>query len=213
METRSSALDRFFTEINDQVAPEAAPLAHSPARPLADISRLKSFMDAVSHRVEETESRQRSIDRKTATGFNVFDLIAPDENKLSDILAGLLNPKGTHGQGDRFLRLLLKQLGFGSALSLTKNATIRREAPTHRITKFRRRMDILVEAGILLAIDNKVDSLEQPTQVKDYLEHLDHCTCRRSIQSTLIYLTPDGREPESLTPAILKRQEERGSGQ
>jgi hypothetical protein len=34
---------------------------------------------------------------RLATGFNVFHLIEPDENKLSDILAGLLDPKGSHG--------------------------------------------------------------------------------------------------------------------
>ena len=51
--------------------------------------------------------------------------------------------------------------------------------------------------------ENKVDSLEQPDQVKDYLEHLRHVTRGRSIESTLIYLTPDGRAPKSLGPKLL----------
>ena len=34
-------------------------------------------------------------------GFNVFDAIRPDENRLSDILRDLLDPRGSHGQGVR----------------------------------------------------------------------------------------------------------------
>jgi hypothetical protein len=51
-----------------------------------------------------------------------------------------------------------------------------------------------------------VDSAEQRDQVKDYLEHLRRCTSGRSGQSTLIYLTPEGRSPDSLTSAVLKQQ-------
>lgn len=150
------------------------------------------------------------MDKRHATGFNVFDLIEPDENKLSDILACLLDPKGNHGQGDLFLRLLFKQVGLGSDAKLTKNGKVQREAPTHGILKYRRRMDVLVEAGALLAIENKVDSLEQPEQVKDYLAHLDKCTRGGQVQSTLIYLTPDGRSPQSLDPVALRQQQLNG---
>src|SRR5207237_4404982 len=119
------------------------------------------FFDTINHRVELAEAQQRRIDKRRATGFNVFHLIEPDENKLSDILADLLDPKGGHGQGDLFLRLLFKQLGLGSNPKLTKNATVQREAPTHGILKYRRRIDVFVEAAALLVIENKLDSLEQ----------------------------------------------------
>ncbi len=89
-------------------------------------------------------------------------------------------------------------------------AKVQREAPTFGIQKYRRRMDLLVEAGAWLVIENKVDSLEQPGQVKDYLEHLQRCTQRGTIQSTLIYLTPNGRSPQSLLPAMLKKHTENG---
>ena len=154
---------------------------------------LEHFFAAVNHAVERAEAQQRRIDKRLATGFNVFHLIEPDENKLSDILADLLDPKGDHGQGDLFLRLIFKQLGLGAHAKLTKNATVQREAPTHGIQKYRRRMDVFVEAGALLAIENKLDSPEQRDQVKDYLEHLQQCA--RGRQTRLIYLTPDGRPP------------------
>lgn len=202
-------LEQFFADINSRLEMAETPLAHGPSGPLVDHSELEQFFAAVSHRVELAEAKQRLIDKREATGFNVFDLIEPDENKLSDVLAGLLDPKGGHGQGDLFLRLLFKQLGLGSDARLTKDATVQREAPTHGILKYRRRIDVLVEAGALVAIENKLDSLEQRDQVKDYLDHLRRCTHGSRKQSVLIYLTPDGRRPESLGRA---RSEEAEAG-
>ena len=153
---------------------------------------LKKFFDAVSHRVQ----LQNHLDKKKATRFNVFDLIEPDENKLSDILKRLLDPKGDHGQGDLFLRLLFKQLGLNATSKLTKDASVQREAPTHGIEKYRQRMDLFIEAGVLVAIENKIDSLDQKDQVKNYLEHLQYCTWGSGKKSFLIYLTPTGKPPE-----------------
>jgi hypothetical protein len=171
-------------------------------------SELKDFFASIRNRVEHAKAQQRRIDKQRATGFNVFHLIEPDENKLSDILADLLHPEGGHGQGDLFLRLLFKQLGLGSHVKLTKGATVQREAPTHGILKYRRRMDVFVEAGALVVIENKVDSLEQVDQVKDYLDHLQQCAQGRQIR--LIYLTPDGRSPESLHPTVFDQEQSIG---
>lgn len=202
---RRTELERFFTDVSSRMELAEKNWASGPFPALMGQFKLKEFFVAVSHRMELAEKHRRRIDKRCATGFNVFDLIDPDENKLSDVLGGLVDPKGGHGQGDLFLRLLFKQVGLGSDAKLTKNATIQREAPTHGILKYRRRIDVLVEAGVLLAIENKVDSLEQPEQVKDYLEHLHQCTRSNSKRNILIYLTPDGRSPKSLSPIILKQ--------
>ena len=188
-------LKKFFADIGSRTAQDGA------SSQLQDWKHLKRFFSAVGSRVAIAEKKQRQRDRKEATRFNVFDLIDPDENKLSDVLADLLDPKGNHGQGDLFLRLLFKQLDLGSDAKLTKDATVHREAPTHGILKYLRRIDVLVEAGMLLAIENKVDSTEQPEQVKDYLDHLRYCTSS-SRPSMLIYLTPDGRPPESISREV-----------
>jgi hypothetical protein len=76
----------------------------------------------LSRQVENVEGQQRRLDRKQATGFNVFDFIDPDENKLSDVLAWLLDPKGSHGQGDVFLPQLFEHLGFGVARNQRPNS-------------------------------------------------------------------------------------------
>lgn len=162
---------------------------------------LERFFMGVGQRMEAAEVEQRRRNKKEATGFNVFDYIDPYENDLSDVLRDLLDPKGDHGQGELFLKLLCEKLGYvGASLGLA-NAKVQTEAPTHGIEKYRRRMDVFVDAGVLVAIENKVDATEQKDQVKAYLEHLRVCTKGNGKRSVLIYLTPNGRRPKSIDRA------------
>ena len=203
---QKSDLSVFFAEVGSRLTQEGEPSQ------FPDQKELEHFFKAISRRVKDAEKKQRQLDLKEATRFNVFDLIDPDENKLSDILADLLNPAGSHGQGALFLHSLFEQLeqGLGSDANLTKNLTVQREAPTHGIQKYRRRMDVLVKAGALLAIENKLDSPEQRDQVKDYLVHLRFCTRGSHRKSVLIYLTPEHRRPDSLTRGEFNDAEAKG---
>jgi len=188
-------LNRFFTEAGSRLALETALMEVNP-------DELNLFFNGAKRQVELAEQ----LDRTEASGFNVFDLIRPDENRLSDVLALLLDPRGVHGQGDLFLRLLIEKLDAGLSNKQTKHAKVQREAPTRRIDNNRRRMDVLVEAGDLVVIENKVNAAEQPEQVKDYLEHLHRCINDRSANSTLIYLTPGGRSPDSSSREDVARE-------
>lgn len=204
-------LEQFFEQISTRLERSESGRASDSSSALVKQSDLQRFFAAVSRRTERAETEQRRRDKRQATGFNVFDLIEPDENKLSDILADLLDHKGSHGQGDVFLLLFFQRLGLAPDTKLTKDATVHREAPTHGIQKYRRRMDVLVEAEVLLAIENKVDSSEQLNQVKDYLEHLRCCSHASRKRGILIYLTPDGRRPEFLEEAAFAGAKADGS--
>jgi hypothetical protein len=194
-------LNRFFTEAGSR-------LARDEALPEVNPEELNRFFSGAKRQVELAEQ----LDRTEASGFNVFDLIRPDENRLSDVLKLLLDPRGAHGQGDLFLRLLIAKLDTGLRTKHTKYATVQREAPTLRIDNIRRRIDVLVDAGDLVAIENKVDAAEQPEQVKDYLEHLRRCIQDRSVgkdcsvRGTLIYLTPSGKPPESINREAVEHE-------
>ncbi len=193
-----AALEQFFADVSSRLDR----VEQAPADAVNRI-QLDSFFRVVGHSLAASEKSRLRLDKKLASGFNVFHFIEPDENRLSDVLAFLLNPKGTHGQGNLFLRLMLIQLGLEATGQQTRHASVRREASTDRILNSRRRMDILVEAGTVLAIENKIDSAEQLDQVKDYLEHLHHCTRSGSIQAALIYLSPNGRPPESVSQSEI----------
>lgn len=196
-------LRQFFAEIDHRLTSAETTRANNDQ--MVEQPDLEQFFADVSYRVELAEATQRRIDQKLATGFNVFNLIEPDENMLSDILADFLNPKGSHGQGDLFLKLLFNKLGLPWASSLAGGVTVQREAPTHRILNHRRRIDVLVEAGALLAIENKVDSLELTDQVKDYLEHLRQVIKGSPKRAVLVYLTPNGRCPTSLPRSMVEK--------
>jgi hypothetical protein len=194
-----SELERFFANVSARLHRDD----DAPANPVSRI-QLDMFFRVVGHILAASEKSRLRHDKKLASGFNVFHFIEPDENRLSDVLAFLLNPKDTHGQGDLFLRLMFSQLGLDATAQHTQHATVRREASTDRILNSRRRMDILVEAGAVLAIENKIDSAEQLDQVKDYMQHLHYCTRDGSIRAALIYLSPNGRPPESVRQSEIE---------
>jgi hypothetical protein len=78
-----------------------------------------------------------------------------------------------------------------------------REERTSAIANPLRRIDLLIDWGsYAVAIENKKWTGELPRQLEDYREHLER---RYGERFTLVFLTPDGREPESLTAEIRQR--------
>jgi len=67
--------------------------------------RLNQFFSVIREKRKAFADNYAYFAPKLAPRFNCFDFINPDENKLSEVLAELLDPKGTHAQGDVFLRL------------------------------------------------------------------------------------------------------------
>jgi hypothetical protein len=145
---------------------------------------------------------QRARDRIEASAFNVFEWIRPDENRLSDIFADLLDPQeGGHGQGALFLEELLRVGGVPLVEGLD-HASAWREDETWLIDNPLRRIDITVEFPRLqfgIGIENKPWAPDQADQVADYVRHMRLRYGRRFL---FFYWSGDGRPPSS-----LKREE------
>ena len=167
---------------------------------------LESFFSDLDFRLEIQRKTELQTNRYLAGKFSVFPFIEPDENKLSRILAMLLDPRGAHGQQELFLKLFVAGLKRNSETNL-QNAKVVQEAITSNLSR-NRRIDILVTTGIFaLAIENKVESDEQEDQLKDYHEHLkklnkeDYC---------LVFLTPARRElisiPDEMASTLRKKK-------
>jgi len=128
-----------------------------------DEGALEAFSDSLQ---EFLSSRSRQ--RENGADFNVYDLIGLDEMRLSRVLGGLLDPKGRHDQGDRFLRCFLDAVGLTDFES-KGNVSVRLEATTAE----QRRMDILIESDHwLVGIENKPWAADQALQIHDYVEDL-----------------------------------------
>jgi hypothetical protein len=102
----------------------------------------------------------------------VFDFIPSSEKTLSDLLASLLDPCGSHGQRHIFLKLFLlhSKLGIDPG-TINERAEIIREYPTEG----GRLIDIIIKLddGLIVGIENKPFTEEADKQVKDYVEFLE----------------------------------------
>lgn len=127
--------------------------------------------------------------RATGEYFNVFKLCKVNhyENAHSDIIAEFLDPKGTHGCGNKFLQAFFKitELDY----SKYEHADITRE---HKITTGR--PDILIQSEKhVIIIENKIYADEGKNQLNRYRNWLDN-NSGDGKNAPLLFLTLDGRE-------------------
>ena len=167
---------------------------------------LGSFFAELAPELETASALERELDRHLARRFNVLDYLRSDELALSKIIADLLDPAATHGQGPLFLTAFLDMLRDGTELKtalpipeLRNNygTKINVVVETERGTSTGRRIDISVELrhekeAYCLAFENKPYAEDQGRQIADYLEFLHKAYGRRF---TLIYLSPTGEPP------------------
>lgn len=159
------------------------------------------FYSVLKAKRQNYRDAKRHLDRFLSTDFNVFKVIRPDENRLSKIIADLLNPFGSHGQQCKFLNAFLhldairhhiKPNDLDSLLKQRPQSVIC-ESRTVYIERSQRRIDILIafdKSG--LAIENKPWATDQEEQLQDYSENLQK---KFNDRFFLLYLTPQGGDP------------------
>jgi hypothetical protein len=190
----ASRVERFFTTARTALSEHLAPFGQ----------HVEGYLSGVRSELVHAQGEIAAYNKQHTNGFNVFAYIRPNENGLSDILADLLDPRGRHGQGDAFLRLLAGQLEVPLPAG-PRRATVYREEMTTYISKPRRRIDIVLDFGTFgIGIENKPWAGEQPHQVEDYFSHLGG---RYPEGFLLIYLSGDGQPPPSVGIEELIRRE------
>lgn len=153
-------------------------------------------------------SHEKEIERVTASRFNLFHIFGVGHYEVSThsaLLANLLNPRGSHGQGAAFLKLFLATEAIFKAPGFPKDfdadsAIVRCEVFIGTKTATTGgRLDILItdKHGKKIAIENKVHGEEQQNWVERYLDFLKKDGC-------LIYLTKLGEEAAQATTDDLK---------
>lgn len=186
---------------------------------------LNRFLITITAELEAHKRFMGLYASKLAPGFNAVDCLGPDENRLSRVIAMLLDPKGGHGQGAVFLDLFLKTITQNSKYIKnpsqpnpleelinictmeigTKKTQSLLEVPTIHLEKGNenRRIDILIDIdGFGLAIENKPWAIDQPRQIIDYHTQLSRQYRERFI---LIYLSRNGDPPSSNSVIEVER--------
>lgn len=168
------------------------------------VRELEHFFRGLDVRLKILRKHQREFDRYLASDLNIFSLLGADENRLSDVLADLLDPAGTHGQGRLFLVAFIGHFDLADwKYPFSDDVRVHRERTTTHIIANRRRVDIEItfRERSAIAIENKPWAGDQVNQIPDYLQHLHNKYHERYV---LIYLSGSGSQPDiNECPAML----------
>lgn len=151
-------------------------------------------------------SRYKDDAVQSGADFNIFQIIGltSDEVRVhSAFLATLLDPQGSHRQGDLFLQLFTKQLSQIVHDFDTKSAVVECEKYIGRMTETTGgRIDIHIEdkKGHKIIIENKIYAPDQTNQLIRYHNYAP--------DAVLLYLTLDGKEPGKDSAGDLIEEEQ-----
>lgn len=141
-------------------------------------------------RINEISNKYEEISKVSGDNFNVFRVIelTSDEVRLhSKFLAELLNPKGSHGQGSKFLDLFIQQFDIKNVDSETSKVSVE-ESIGNKTPTTGGRIDILIEDNNkhTIIIENKIYASDQENQLLRYYNYS---------RDNIFYLNLNGSDP------------------
>jgi len=147
--------------------------------------------------VNEIIKKYEEIDKKSGKNFNIFSILEKNELELAHekFIGELLNPKGSHNQGSKFLNLFLKTLKIKHQLKKPK-------VILEKVIDKNRRIDIVIEDDdLIIAIEMKVNATDQEAQLYDYYNFIKNSNKKKYF---LYYLTPNERDADESSKLDLK---------
>ena len=166
--------------------------------------------DNLQHLLEKAtliNTKYQDIAKITGENFNVFNILGVESEEVrthSAFLGELLNPNGSHGMKECFLKLFCEHLNL-KWFDYT-NALLEIEKYTGRITddcKQGGNIDILItdtKNNNAIIIENKVYAPDQECQLLRYHNYGNN---RKFKEFTLFYLTLDGKEASTFSKCEL----------
>lgn len=131
-------------------------------------------ISTILDRISQLHQNEQQKNASSGERFNIFQIIGltSDEVRLhSQFIAELLNPNGTHGQGEIFLQKFLEFTGATGILTDLQNVSIHVEFPIGPVTSTSGgRIDILIQDNInnAIIIENKIYAGDQENQLLRY---------------------------------------------
>jgi len=160
------------------------------------------------NQVRAINNHYTKINELSGENFNVFRILKLETSEVrmhSSFIAELLNPKGSHGQKDIFLKLFIDNFCFKGNNIDTLSCKIEIEKHTGKINSDRTeggRIDILITDKYQnqIIIENKIYAGDQHNQILRYFRH--------SPKADLIYLSLEGKETEGYSKGVLESGKE-----
>lgn len=171
---------------------------------------INNLLNTVSNKIQLIDISKRLYDKQLAPEFSIFNYISTNETNLSYILADLLNPKGSHQQGDLFLKNFIKIClpnlqcqEWNEFLDNLANIRVKTEEITSANQSYRK-MDIYLtdseKYGI--CIENKPYAKDQKDQLSDYYQELKN---RKHSCKHLVYLSQNLPSDDSVKSEDLEQ--------
>ena len=148
--------------------------------------------------------------------FNVFDVMSVQYKEviMCRMLKELLDPKGKHGKGNKFLKLFFKVINESSGEIVSDEDLDKFHKSNEIIVDCEheiddnRRIDILIRIGArYIPIEVKIYAGEQQNQVKDYLNYCKKMQEGSNDKAVLLYLTLDGHNPSAYSAGCKNSKE------
>ena len=173
------------------------------------MDKLEKLLSQVRVYVNEDKQRRAEAFRRGEC-YNVFNVLGVDNMELSHsaFLAALLDPNGSHGMQDAFLKAFIDTIAYGGTKPEldTAHAKVYKEYNIGNITETTGgRIDILITdrsdtgsgkaSGHAIIIENKIGAPDQPNQLVRYHNFAP--------KATLLYLTLNGEEPSDQSKGEL----------
>ena len=176
------------------------------------MDKLEKLLSQVRVYVNEDKQRRAEAFRRGEC-YNVFNVLGVDNMELSHsaFLAALLDPDGSHGMQDAFLKAFIETIAHGGTKPEldTAHAKVHTEYNIGNITETTGgRIDILITdrsetgsgkaGGHAIIIENKIWAADQPNQLVRYHNFAP--------EAALLYLTLNGDEPSDQSRGTLNAQ-------
>lgn len=182
------------------------------------MDKLEKLLSQVRVYVNEDKQRRAEAFRRGEC-YNVFNVLGVDNMELSHsaFLAALLDPDGSHGMQDAFLKAFIDTIAHGGTKPEldTAHAKVYTEYNIGNITETTGgRIDILITdrsdtgngkaGGHAIIIENKIWAADQPNQLVRYHNFGDDVYSKKYV---LLYLTRNGDEPSDQSRGTLNAQD------
>ena len=160
----------------------------------------KSGFHRLGEELKPLQARAAERAAVETADFNVFRVLRLARKEVithTPFLANLLNPRGTHAQGDLFLRLFLDRLRAKQAHLPAPRPKARWLVLTEQVTELGN-FDIRLWSHDLrcqIVIENKIGAGDQEDQLARYWKKMMKHTAQFDFP-VLVYLTPSEREPQ-----------------
>lgn len=166
----------------------------------------KLLISEVKHLLE-IENTKKKEEKARGDCFNIFSIMEMKTDEVythSAIIKELLDPQGSHGQGDTYLRLFLQVIPELQEMEHfdTANAKVKKECSINKSDEQSGRIDILIKSDDkAIIIENKIYAEDQEKQLFRYKEFAK----AKYKNSNILYLTLRGKSASSQSLNGMRR--------